>query len=107
MYIQLRVQWLFLAFIFITNIFVSPGVVAAQKVDEEVRPETLTFMNRDLAIFRANLNGATPAVRVENALKRIRQIETVELSEDMRAVPFSLAGEKGFQFHLGNRQPIP
>jgi len=103
MFIQLRVQWLFLAFVFVMNIFASQGVSAATKINEEVRPETLTFMNRDLAIFRANLNGATPIIRVENALKRIRQIETNELSEDIRAVPFTLAGEKGFQFHLGNR----
>ena len=103
MYIQRRVQLLLLAFIFIANIFVSPGVSATTKTNEEVRPETLTFMNRDLAIFRAGLNGATPAIRVENALKRIRQVETVELSEDVRAIPFTLAGEKGFQLHLGNR----
>ena len=103
MFIQIRVQWLLYAFILVTNIFVSQGVAAATKINEEVRPETLTVMNRDLAIFRANLNGATPTIRVENALKRIRQIETVELSEDIRAVPFTLAGEKGFQFHLGNR----
>ena len=103
MFIQIRVQWLLYAFILVTNIFVSQGVAAATKINEEVRPETLTVMNRDLAIFRANLNGATPTIRVENALKRIRQIETVELSEDIRAVPFTLAGEKGFQFHLGTR----
>jgi len=103
MYIQLRFQWLFLAFVFVMNIFASQGVSAATKINEEVHPETLTFMNRDLAIFRANLNGAIPTVRVENALKRIRQIETNELSEDIRAVPFTLAGEKGFQLHLGNR----
>jgi hypothetical protein len=74
MYIQLRVQWLFLAFVFVMNIFASHGVYAATTINEEVRPETLTFMNRDLAIFRANLNGATPIIRVEYALKSIRQI---------------------------------
>ncbi len=102
MHIQRRVHWFFLALFLITNIFIPQGF-AAVKANEEVRPETLTFMNRDLAIFRANLNGASPSIRVENALKRMRQVETMELIEDIRAVPFSLAGEKGFQFHLGTR----
>jgi small-conductance mechanosensitive channel len=103
MYFQVKTQWLFLACLLVMNIFVSQGIAAATKTNEEVRPETLMFMNRDLAIFRANLNGATPSIRIENSLKRIRQIETIELSDDVRAVPFILAGEKGFQFHLGNR----
>ena len=103
MYIPIRTRKVFLSLLLSLSCLISQVVFAQTKTSEEVRPETLTYMNRDLATFRGSLNGASPAVRVDNALKRIRQIETVELTEDIRAVPFSLAGEKGFQFHLGNR----
>ena len=103
MHIPRRTSHFFLSFFLVLSFLISQNVFSQSKVADEVRPQTLTYMNRDLATFRGYLNGASPAVRVDNALKRINQVEVVELTEDVRAVPFTLAGEKGFQFHLGNR----
>ena len=87
---------------FLTSLH-SQIVVAQTKIELSSRPAVLAMMNRDIAIFRAPLNGASPEVRVENAIKRLEQVETSELTEDIKAIPFTLAGEKGFQFHLGTR----
>jgi small-conductance mechanosensitive channel len=76
---------------------------AQSKTTDPTHPAVLTVMNRDIVIFRAPLNGALPAVRVENALGRIRQVQVGELTEEVTAVPFSLGNEKGFQIQLGNR----
>ena len=103
MHIPRRTSHFFLSFFLVLSFLISQNVFSQSKVADEVRPQTLTYMNRDLATFRGYLNGASPAIRVDNALKRINQVEVGELTEDMRAVPFTLAGEKGFQFHLGNR----
>ena len=98
-----KIRTLFLTLLMVTGACFSLLSLAQTKPNIDLRPEVLSVMNRDIAIFRAPLNGASPAIRVENALKRINQIETIELSEEIRAVPFTLANEKGFQFHLGNR----
>ncbi len=77
--------------------------IAQTKTDLSPRPAVLSLMNRDIAIFRAPLNGASPEVRVDNAIKRVDQVETSELTNEIQGIPFTLAGEKGFQFHLGTR----
>jgi small-conductance mechanosensitive channel len=103
MLIPSKLRQIGLSFLLLVSLILSSVVYSQSKNSEEIHPETLTYMNRDLVTFRAPLNGASPAVRVDNAIKRIRQIEIGELTEKVKAVPFSLAGENGFQFHLGNR----
>jgi len=98
-----KIRALFFTLLVVISACFSLLCVAQTKPNIDLRPEVLSVMNRDLAVFRASLNGATPAIRVENALKRIKQVETIELSEEIRAVPFTLASEKGFQLHLGTR----
>jgi small-conductance mechanosensitive channel len=103
MHTRAKVHWFYLAIMIAMSFLISFANAAQSTPAPEIKPETLTVMNRDLAVFRAGFNGATPAVRVDNALKRIRQIERIELSEDIRAIPFTLGNEKGFQFQLGTR----
>jgi small-conductance mechanosensitive channel len=103
MHIKAKVHLFCFAIMIAMSFLVSFANAAQSTPVQELKPETLTVMNRDLAVFRVGFNGATPAVRVDNALKRIRQIERIELSEDIRAIPFTLGNEKGFQFQLGTR----
>ncbi len=92
-----------MSIVFMLGAVYSHSVLSETKTELNYRPAVLTLMNREIAIFRAPLNGASPEVRVDNASKRVQQVEIKELTEEIKALPFTLAGEKGFQFHLGTR----
>jgi small-conductance mechanosensitive channel len=86
--------------VFLTWSFIG---LAQSRTIELPSPATLSVMNRDIVVFRAPLNGASPEIRVENALTRMRQIEVKELSEEVSTVPFTLGKDKGYQIQLGPR----
>jgi small-conductance mechanosensitive channel len=65
--------------------------------------QTLTVMNRDLAVFRASLAGTSPEKRVERAKERFSHIQTAELDSPIKAIPFEITQDKGVQFQLGDR----
>lgn len=102
MRMQIRKFWLIFAMLLTMVCFISSSKAVDAKTPE-VKPETLSVMNRDIVVFRSSLNGIPPETRVDNAVKRMRQIERRELSDEIRAIPFTLGAEKGFQLHLGSR----
>lgn len=103
MRIKASLKIFYLGLLSFTLLFQIVFAQAQSKTGEILPPATLSVMNRDIVTFRGALNGAAPEIRVENALTRMRQIETQELTSEITAVPFSLGRDKGFQIQLGTR----
>lgn len=62
----------------------------------------LIVMNRELAIFKVELAGASPEARVERAVRRFSKIDDFHLTEPIKTESFTLGNQKGVQFQLGD-----
>jgi small-conductance mechanosensitive channel len=63
----------------------------------------LRVLNRDIITMRAPLGGASPAVRVQRAEDRLREIRPSEMDLRIKAEPGQLGTTKGVQIMLGDR----
>ena len=66
-------------------------------------PATLRILNREIVTLRATLAGSSPAVRVQRARERLRDIPESAIDQPLNVVPLVLGQDRGVQFLLGDQ----
>lgn len=66
-------------------------------------PAMLRILNRDIVMLRATLAGSPPAVRVQRARERLRDIPESAIDLPINVVPLRLGQDHGVQFLLGDQ----
>lgn len=83
-------------------LFTATATAAAAEPEPARSDAKLIMMNREIVILRADLAGASPALRVERAQQRYRALDEAALKQPIRAVPFALDEARGYQLLLGD-----
>jgi hypothetical protein len=78
------------------------GADAAAGARADHPPATLRILNRDIVTMRASLAGSPPAVRVQRARDRLRDIPESAIDQPINVVPLVLGQDQGVQFLLGD-----
>ena len=74
---------------------------AASQVEHS--PATLRILNREIVTLRASLAGSPPAVRVQRARERLRDIPESAIDQPLNVVPLMIGQDQGVQFLLGDQ----
>lgn len=72
--------------------------------DADVAPRSdasLTYMNRTIMVFRADLAGATPAHRAQRARQRIEEAEERQLAVKTTTLPVTMGAQQGVGVFAG------
>jgi small-conductance mechanosensitive channel len=78
----------------------KPVAAAAEVADE---PATLSILNREVVTLRAHVLGASPQMRVQRVVERLREMPSSAADAPLNIVAASLGDIKGVQFLLGDR----
>jgi len=90
----------------LTGLVANQAQAAAPEAAAPERPNgaaVLQVLNRDVITMRASLSGASPAIRVERAEARLKEIRPSEIDLPLRTEPVQLGSTKGIQIMLGER----
>ena len=67
-------------------------------------PEAVvSFANREIAVLRASVQGATPEVRVRRIEERLRLLEEKDLAKPLQRSPTEVEHQNGVLFSIGDR----
>ncbi len=82
----------------------APSSAVRADGDKPTAPAaTLRLLNREVITLRAELAGASPEVRVERALERLRGLPDSAIDTPLKVIPFTLGEARGVQFLLGDQ----
>jgi small-conductance mechanosensitive channel len=74
-----------------------------QSVAASANPASIQFWNREIAVFRGTLAGATPQDRAERAGRQLDELPLNARGSDLMMVPLRVEGQEGFAFTYHGR----
>lgn len=79
-----------------------PATVLAESAPPPLREATLSYMSRDIMVFRGDLAGASPQQRVDRARQRIAEAEDRGFSGSAVVLPVALGQYQGLGIFAGD-----
>lgn len=82
----------------------ATAATAATAAGAKPAEATLTFANREIAVFRASLLGYDPATRAERSRERIARLDGVDLAQPVRTFSVMVGDIPGISLYVGDNR---